>query len=712
MVDLSKLSDDELMALANQAKTAQNTRALSSLSDEELARVAAARPMPSPPPGVTIHTGKGDVYFDGQKYVKASPAETEARFNREAKGSISGDVGDAVLRGVPYAGPFFTRARALATDGDYATNLEREQAQASTFDRDFAKTAMAAKGGGAILGTVAAYPLTKFGGVTGRVARGAFGGPGSSTLATAVNGGAAGGLQGMAQGFGDSRDLTNLKEVTPNVMRDTAFGMGFGFGLPLLAAGGVGAYNYVKNKSDALPAEMPGKAGQWLVNQLGDPAKVSAYRKAMADLGPDAVLADVSPEMQGVAGAAASRPGSRGAVVETLNTRDAGKNARIGGAVTSEFGPDAIPSQVQAQIKEAKDALSPAYEAAFAKVKDAVDTAPIAKRLELLAAGKRGPAQEAASKVRDMLNFTGSNVLDGSPRTLHQVRVAIDGMMDGEVNRDVRAVLTEARKSIDAELAAKVPGIKPIDSAYADLSRQWEAFKTGQKTFETGRETVLRPSELAAKQTELVQPAGTAAGPPTSAGLDRLSQGARSEIERIVGTKANDVSALNTLLKGEGDWNRDKLRLLFGQEKADRVLKVLDAEQTFQNTRNSVVGNSPTEPRRQFNNLLDDIAGKQSGTPTSDTAVGLVKEGVKKLAAALSKGQGEERAAKTAEMLGRLSVSGGKEANVLLQAIMERSARQQTGGAIAGAASATSPALSRLLEAINDERARQQSPSK
>lgn len=77
----------------------------------------------------------------------------------------------------------------------------------------------------------------------------------------------------------------------------------------------------------------------------------------------------------------------------------------------------------------------------------------------------------------------------------------------------------------------------------------------------------------------------------------RLSQGARAEVERIVGNNANDVSALNKLIKGEGDWNRARLATLFGQDKADRLIKVLDNERVFADTANTVTRNSETAAR-------------------------------------------------------------------------------------------------------------------
>jgi hypothetical protein len=74
----------------------------------------------------------------------------------------------------------------------------------------------------------------------------------------------------------------------------------------------------------------------------------------------------------------------------------------------------------------------------------------------------------------------------------------------------------------------------------------------------------------------------------------RLSQGARAEINRIVDTNANDISAMSKLIKGAGDWNRDRLAPLFGPEKADQLFQVLENEHVFADTANTVTRNCET----------------------------------------------------------------------------------------------------------------------
>ena len=45
-----------------------------------------------------------------------------------------------------------------------------------------------------------------------------------------------------------------------------------------------------------------------------------------------------------------------------------------------------------------------------------------------------------------------------------------------------------------------------------------------------------------------------------------FAKGSRGEIERKLGTKANDLQALRSELQGEGGWNTDKLATVHGRE--------------------------------------------------------------------------------------------------------------------------------------------------
>lgn len=314
----------------------------------------------------------------------------------------------------------------------------------------------------------------------------------------------------------------------------------------------------------------------------------------LSQLGDDAVLADLGSNLQGAAGAVAASPGQgRDIVTRGLTDRQAGANARLRGELDSTLGVAPIPSVIDEGIEASQRALSPEYGAALSNSR-AVDTSQLANKLDADIVQLRGKAQKVSSDVRRMLNVTGADQLDPNPATLLQVRQAIDGMLSSETDSSARRALALARQSVDDTLTNAVPGIKEIDAQYAELARQRDALSTGQQVLDSGR-TSLRPQELEQMVTQGALPQGASVGP--SAVPTRLQQGARAEIERIVGTNSNDRAALQRLIKGEGDWNRSRLNSLFGKAKTDRIINVIENEVAKQATYNTALGNSVTAAR-------------------------------------------------------------------------------------------------------------------
>jgi hypothetical protein len=156
-----------------------------------------------------------------------------------------------------------------------------------------------------------------------------------------------------------------------------------------------------------------------------------------------------------------------------------------------------------------------------------------------------------------------------------------------------------------------VPDIKSVDAQYRELSRQGDALDAGGNVLDGGK-TAVWPQENAAAVAAGVQPEGTLVGP--SAATFRLSQGARADIERIVGTKTNDRVALAQIMQGDSDWNPQKLAQLFGQDRADRIMQVVQNERRLAETENLAVNGSKTAAVTAAQQDLN-------GTPVNPSAV-------------------------------------------------------------------------------------------
>jgi hypothetical protein len=331
------------------------------------------------------------------------------------------------------------------------------------------------------------------------------------------------------------------------------------------------------------------------------------------DIGPDAVVGDLGPNSRNLAAALATKPGAgQKIVMDTLTARRDAAPARLTGALDDVMGEAPIPSRLHTEIRANQRAVGPLYDQALAAAQP-VDTSGIAGALDQTIPELRGPAQAALQSVRAMLNETGTQNLDSRASTLFQVRRAVDGMLDGERDGNVKKALGDVRRHIDDVLDGAAPAIKEIDARYKELIRQGDAVDRGQTVLGNGR-TDPRPVELAEEVAAGAAPAGFIVGP--SGVAFRLRQGARAEIDRIVGTNLNDRAALNSLLKGNSDWNYQRLSTLFGPERTDRLYRLLENERAMAETENHALAGSKTAAVRAAQNEVDGNS-KRPGAVTS-----------------------------------------------------------------------------------------------
>ncbi|TPM33739.1 hypothetical protein FJ955_03085 [Mesorhizobium sp. B2-2-2] len=373
------------------------------------------------------------------------------------------------------------------------------------------------------------------------------------------------------------------------------------------------------------------------ISVLAKAAKDDAIDPAvLPDLGADGMLMDLGPNMRHTAGAIAATPSEGKQIVRgAIGARDADANWRIRAALDNTLGPAPTPSTIAERIGRNQQRLQPEYREAL---RDAgpVDTLPIARYLDTEAQSLRGEPQRAVQRVRAMLDHqpTPADIararVNGEPPPgtslvtdageLLNTRHAIDDMLETTQGSNAVNALTTARQAVDDELRASVPGIKEVDAKYAELARQRTALQRGQTVLSDGREAP-RPDELAAEVRQGALPQGMQVGP--SAVPLRLREGARAEIERIVGTRANDRVALQQIIKGEGDWNRARLSSLFGADKANAIIDLLDRERLFADTSNVVTRNSESAARLAAQRAVTGDEGYGFGVPEAFMAGGV-----------------------------------------------------------------------------------------
>lgn len=432
-----------------------------------------------------------------------------------------------------------------------------------------------------------------------------------------------------------------------------------------------------------------------------------ALRGQLDGIGPAAVLGDLTPRLQARVGAVATTPGpGQDIIIGQLKARQAASNGRIKNSIEGTFGPDPVPSNVAAEIEQARlkanEAYPPVLREKALSENYLYDAKPLATALDAQVPNFVGDTRAAIKKTLEMLTNPETGELTTDPQVILAVRGELDGMINGMKsggggNTTTISALDDMRKLIDGDLAQQVPGIKWADANRAEVYAQSEGFDLGRKVLNNG-ENPIHPVDLEATMEALRGPKGTAVGPrvePSLAPL-RVSEGTLSKIYQIVGTTANDRVALKAILKGEGSWNRDKLVTVFGKDKADALIKLLDGEARMQETEALAFGGSKTEvlrsakdgiePSKKDPGVFEKVGNFQLGSAARsmlDKASGGLLKGMQDrknaaiAEALMSRGGWQSGGAATSSGLGVQSAQN----MAVLQALMERGKR---GGMLTG----------------------------
>lgn len=509
----------------------------------------------------------------------------------------------------------------LTGGGAYSDNLNKEQA----ISENYAKENPVASAGTNIVGGVAS-PL----GALGAAAKG------TSLVAKTLYGMGAGGLIGGVQGGLSSKDLTDI----PDVAKNTAVGAGGGVlvGGALPVAGKVigTAYNAAANAVRGNVEGMSRSASRHVVDAMmaDNPARVQAE---VARLGPDAMLADAGPAFLGKAqGASLNSDEGRSILQGALTARNQGTNQRIAGEVNAALGPAEDQQTVTNAIRAHRTAVdNQTYPAAFAGAPP-VDTSAVLARLGPMIGQSEGMERRALTNLRDMLMVEHNGQVQ--PQTnainLHKIKGELDnviqydapglGVPAAALSRQ-QGALQQMRGELNGALENQVPGYREANAQSAALARRGQAVDEGTQYLGSGK-TTPSPDRFAADFAQR-EPGEQIA----------FAKGSRGNIDRVLGTKANDLQALRTELQGEGGWNTAKIATVHGQDAADRLVGTVDSNLKYRDTYNKVVENSQTAQRQA-------AASAMKPTPASETPLinpnmsltGLVGAGSKKAIVAVA----------------------------------------------------------------------------
>jgi hypothetical protein len=441
------------------------------------------------------------------------------------------------------------------------------------------------------------YPLAHIGGsIAGGVGTGlglarsplAFSRAGATIPQRVGMGALEGGAFGAAQGAGQTYS-GNLPDYVKNAIIGGGFGAAGGAAGELVGAGAGSLYGSLRDRAHSVFPEPVLRGARADVQGLEN----------LPRLGPDAMLPDAGPSMQATAQQAALGIGpNRSSIVNALHERDLGTVPRLRADTEAAIGPAPRVSQVEDTIDAARQQINTLYKPVLeGRVIEPGEANRVMARLNELAVTSRTNLDE----ITQHMTLPGTNMPDLSPQSWLRARFKIDSMLKAAKNpinpdRYRAGVLKEARRMVDDELAANVPGVKAVDARFAANREELKALETGLNVLDTGKQAV-HPDDLRDLLRTNAAPQGLAPAGPPAANL-RLRQGARAEIDRRVGTKSNDLVELERTLGTPDDWNAQKLSQIFGEAPTQAVRDSVARNRQFRETYQRIAQGSDTAQRQ------------------------------------------------------------------------------------------------------------------
>lgn len=371
----------------------------------------------------------------------------------------------------------------------YAGSLDRRQRQLSNFAHTNPVTSGVANIGGAIVS-----PINK---VTGGMLQA------PTMLSKAMRGAAVGAGEGALYSAGNTKDLTDLSQLGKDVQSGAAFGAAFGAASPAMLEGAKAIYrNTLQGLFDRIPYRQEGVAARKIAEALERDGYTSEQQiiNRLQEIGQNAVLGDLGPNVRGVVRALHSLPGKgKKQVDEFLQKRQEGvPNPSTGMQSGAQYNrvlgiiKDLEPQSYkegQRLTREARKQYGDDYNAARAIPGD-VDILPVIRQLAIEGLDAKGTIKSGLSDIRKLL-FNSSGKPETSISALHQAKMAIDDMMTPEARSSIGRV-TKARireyqnKLIDAIEAS--PGGENYRRARLGTAAQWRI----DEALDEGRNFMLK----------------------------------------------------------------------------------------------------------------------------------------------------------------------------------------------------------------------------
>jgi hypothetical protein len=581
--------------------------------------------------GRVIKAADGSLSFASPNYSTSDPAKIEeimrgataaetsmASFDKTTLDQVgtAGATAAKFLQGVPFVGEYVDEAFG-AIQGEGKQNALR--ASNAAMDRQYPKTSLGLQVTGGITGSipavmaagpslVASAPPT----LAGKVAAGI----GLSALT--------GGVEGTVSGYGAGDDGDRMASAKSRGVLGAVLGGVVGGAAPVLGAGVRALIERAKGmdvKTVAKTFGISDDAARALMPDL-EALDFGAAQAALRTAGPEAMLADAGQATREALDGAITGGGKAARIgVDAVSGRAAGAGARLDKIMDVVLG---IPKGVKAVGKSISERTAPArkkaYDLAFNTAIDYSDDAGrniegVLDRIDgdtLNAAIKEANSAMRAEGVKNkqiigILDSQGGVTFKEMPNVqqLDEIKKGLDSIARAETDELTGKISSKGRRAkllaadLRAAIGEAVPAYKTAVKLGGDKIGEEEAVKMGSKMFGAGytRETVA----------DVMKGASVEAKDGARQGIREYIDDTLARVRRSIDDPNADTTETLRLLSTISSRDaREKLALVLGDVKADRLLKEIDAAGKQFATRHAIATGSATGRREVRSRALDD----------------------------------------------------------------------------------------------------------
>lgn len=521
-----------------------------------------------------------------------SKAYVDKERSRGGVGQAVGDVARNLARGTP-VGSWLDEANAATSSGlhrlglggaPYDESLAYQRATDAAIDRESTRLGelplvgdVTVGGAQKLAGGVLSAPFAPVARVMG----------GTTMLPRIVNTGVSGAGYGAVYGAGEG---SGTVDRSVNALFGGTIGGTLGAAAPPVAAGVARLFSRAPQPQGAL-APMNRRAVE---NVADDMVADRVGGFAPVNMRPEAMIADLGPNLQGHTGGIARIPGEGQTIVKdavggTINHgRRGGAADRIRADTDAVLGPPQDLVALERNVVRGANARAqPNYDQFYNS------RLPVTQELVDIIQSVPEPVVNAARRLAaaDRIDIARPEAL---PRLIEYIKRGLDDHIENlrragnnAESRTYTRLNNDLRREVDTILSPN----DPTQSAWAQARRLAGSGQQFREGLEQGREAFQRGTHPDQMRADL---AGMGGRPVQRVGFDI---GARGAIRDVMGEASSTLGSTgDAAIRRQlgSDYARDKLTQIVGDQRAGQIIGRLEAEGLYEQTRQAAVGNSVT----------------------------------------------------------------------------------------------------------------------